>query len=328
MQHTDARVARAARRGAIAAGVAALAIVLTGCPVPPGTSTPTTVPAPAGATVVDISPTGGDLFLESEVGSPSVVLYDRLTTSGGRVWLYDDATRTRTDLGIPFPGSQQVSASADGQVVVYSSRDPQLQSGPLAANCQVRPAPFTPLQTAYCAELYLLDRSDGTTRPLTGVGGSSTTSSSAPIVAPDGASVTFLSTTGPESTPVRLVMDVATGEISPAPPLPEPDTWDHGPYHLTWTYADGLVRTDTTTGDAAVLSPGGSNTPWDRSADGRYVVMGSSATGFRVLDVVDGSERTIPVPDIDDDATRYVGVLYVDAPGIDRLVTGDIPPEA
>ncbi|UDY35848.1 hypothetical protein [Dermatobacter hominis] len=326
VQYTGVKGPRAARRRVFAVATALVVGAVTACQ--PGTSAPPpTVPLPAGATVVDISPPGGDLFLESEVGSPSVVLYDRLSGAGGDLWLYDDSTGTTEDLGLPF--TARASASNDGSVIVFSSADPTLQTGPLAANCKVQPAPFTPLQTAYCSELYLLDRTDGTTHPLTGVGGSSTVSSTSPIVSADGTTVTFWSGTGPVGPPpVRLVMDLATGAVSPAPPLEDPNSWDYGQLHLTWTYEDGLVRTDTITGDVEQLALGGSNTPWDRSSDGRYVVMGSYADGFDLLDVVDGSTRAVPVPNVDDTATRYVGMLYVDAPGADRLIVGDIPPEA
>jgi hypothetical protein len=323
----DTRRQQAARRGAIAGAVVALAVALTGCQTG-AAAPPPTVPLPAGATVADISASGGDLFFESEVGSPSVVLYDRLTGSGGQLWLYDDSTRTRVDLGIPFTGTSQASASTDARVVVFSSPDPALQNGPLAKNCRFQTSPVAPFQPSYCSELYLLDRTDGTRRPLTGIAGSSLNSSTVPVVSPDGLSVTYWSSNTPGPSPERFVMDIATGAISPAPAEPDPNSWDHGTYHVTWSSSDGLVRTDTATGDVVQLSPGGSNTPWDRSADGRYVVMGSYSTTFQVIDVVDGSARTIPVPNIDDDATRYVGVLYVDSPGIDRLITGDIPPES
>ena len=326
MQHMDVTRSRATRRAGFAAAVAGLVVALSACQ--PGTSAPPpTVPLPAGATVVDVSPPGGDLFLESEVGSPSIVLYDRLTGAGGNVWLYDDSTQTSVDLGIPF--SSPASATADGRIVVYSSTDPALQNGPVALNCKAQTSPAAPLLPSYCSELYLLDRTDGTTRPLTGITGSSTVSNVAPVVSPDGSTVTYWTTVGSwGAATVHLMMDVMTGAITPAPPEPNPHAWAYGQYQLEWTGADGLVRTDTVSGDVEQLSPGGNNVPWDRSADGRYVVMGSYASGFVVLDVADRSERSIPVPFINDDATRYVGVLYVDSPAVDRLIAGDLAPES
>jgi hypothetical protein len=145
-------------------------------------------------------------------------------------------------------------------------------------------------------------------------------------VSPDATSVTFSVSRGvPESSDVRKVLDLATGVVTDAPPPSVPDRWSRGGADVFWQDG-GLFTEDLSTGTVTRISPAGQGALLDVSADGRYFVVEVPIGTYHLIDADDGSDTSVPVAHVDDDATRYAGVMYADAPGADRLVVGPVTP--
>lgn len=313
--------------------VAAVALVATAC-YPPSQD-PVEQAIPPGGRAVATSPVLTEMRIEDASDDLSTILYSWspfLISVGdpipSRFAVYDDDTGTTTDVPAGQADYGTAALSPDERSVVFSSNDPALQVGPIAANCRRWIDPWTPGPYEYCQELYVVDLDTGEVRQLTGLDGSSPHSNAFPTFSEDGAAIDFRApnTDGPTtSTYRRLHLD--SGVIEDAPPTPPCCEWSRGTREIVWDDATTtLTSFDTATGEVTTL--------WEdpdphhlvsHAGDGRFVVVSRWETDqiqvFRLIDTDTGTVRPVSSQWISDDGGRFAVVQVNVAPdAIDRLI--------
>ena len=218
---------RNVRRLGLSLALAGLVFLATACPVPP--SGGGYVP-PAGAKVIHTGTATENTYPMAFSADGTTVAFRKILladvfSSGpapyGPPLVYDDRTgATRVfDTG-QSTMVESVDLSPDGRAMVFTSRDPDLQSGPVASNCSVHVGPtiydFAP---APCYELYLVDLVSGARTQLTGLSGSSTSNISSPSFSLDGRSVFYdrFVTTGSDRQYQTSRLDLETMAVEVVP---------------------------------------------------------------------------------------------------------------
>lgn len=326
------RRTRAAATGALAAAV----VLFTAACYPPS-QTPVDQPIPPGGRVVATGPILTEMWIEDATDDLSTVLYGRQPFEVNveaqvpyRFWVVDDDTSTTTEVPVGRAEFGTASLSPDGRSVVFSSNDAALQVGPTSVNCMRGHGPWRPDTFHMCGELYLFDLDTGTTRQLTGLDGSSEYNHLSPTFTEDGTAIEFRATSGRDQQPTadqRQRLDLATGEVGEASPLPPCCRWIRGTRAIEWDGATGTVTSqETTTGEVTTLWTDdlGFSLVTDVD-DGRFLVVSRWVTAqtqvFRLIDTDTGVATAVPSQWIDLGATRVALVQLNVAPdAIDRLI--------
>jgi hypothetical protein len=245
----------------------------------------------------------------------------------GRYSLYDDATGVTTLLPVKEGQSSAVRLLPDARRIVFSSNDPDLQSGPVAKNCSQYNGILQPLTRTYCAELYLYDLVDGSLRQLTGIGGSSPLHNVPIGHSADGRTVDYTSSNripeGGGPTYFHRV-DLETGESVDIDP-PDCCSWLRGDRRIEWHRSSAtLTSEDLATGEVTILSSGVGTDVARRTDDGRFVVLVDEAMRYDLIDIDTGTDRRVPGPWVSDDGARYLLTQLIQPGNFPRLVVGPV----
>ncbi len=332
---------REIRRAGILAAAVVAALMAAACFPPSQTPSEQTVP-PGGRVVVTLPSLHHSQIVGVSSDASSVLYSTALflaSPAPSHYWVYDDETGTKTS--VPVVGGDAEAISPDGTKVVFSSRSPGLQVGPVAANCPLV-QPWQPTQDLICTELYLFDVTTGETRQLTGLEGSSDANHSMARFSPDGGSIYFARIPGSWApTGSHHTMDLTTGVVEPAGinhPGYDCCTWDRGTHvvaHHT-TSSAGVITTEVTSTD---VDTGETTTffsdpePWAyvrTFGGGRYLLLSRWSNQyqlFRWIDLDTGTVRKVSTQWFSEDLSRMAVMQQNVAPdGIDRLILAPFAP--